>query len=166
MQIPPPVHTLQFSQKTDGTFSSHPIIFQSTLNVPLQIFLFHRRIVRKNPRLFHGSCHFNLVRRNPWRLYVTLRWRTYCEDHVRALESSKSFPTHYSFPRRLHKILGLFGWHSSSNYPTPSANIHDHSSRQSQGLCLCSHIKGHQAPDRRWYTSLNFKYSSPNIFSP
>jgi len=98
LQIPPPAHTLQSSQKTDGTFSSHPITFQGTLNVPLQIFLFHRRIVRKNPRLIHGSYRFNLVRYNPWRFYVALRWRTYREDHVCALESTKSVPTHHRFP--------------------------------------------------------------------
>ena len=72
LQIPPPAHTLRSSQKTDGTFSGHPIIFQSTLNVPLQIFLFHRRIVRENPRIFHGPCRFNLVRHDPWRLYFAL----------------------------------------------------------------------------------------------
>jgi hypothetical protein len=72
-QIPRPAHTLRSSQKTDGTFSSHPIIFQDALNVPLQVFLLHRRIVRKNTHLFHGSCRFNLVRRNLWWVHVALR---------------------------------------------------------------------------------------------
>lgn len=87
-QIPLPTHTLRSSRKTDGAFSSHPIIFQDPLNTPLQIFLFHRRIVHKNTCIFHGSCRFDLVRRNPRGLYVTLRWRTYREDHVCALESA------------------------------------------------------------------------------
>ena len=155
-QIPPPTHTLRSSRKTDGTFLSHSIIFQGTLNVPLQIFLFRRRIVRENPRLFHGSCYFNPFRRNPWRLHVTLRWRTYREDHVHTLESTKSVPTYYCFPRRLHKILGLLRWHSSSNHPTSPANIHDHGSRQGQRLYFCSYIKGDQTPNRRWYIYLNF----------
>ena len=71
-RIPRLARTPQSLQKTDGTFSSYPITLQGTLNVPLQIFLFHRRIVRKNTRLLHRSCHFNLVRYNPWRLYVAL----------------------------------------------------------------------------------------------
>jgi len=125
-QIHRPVHTPRSSQKTDGTFSSHPIIFQGTLNVSHQIFLFHRRIIHKNTRLFHGSCCFNLVRHNPWWLHVALRWRTYRKDHVCTLESAQPVPAHHCFPRRLHKILGLPRWHTSPNYSTPSANIHDH----------------------------------------
>ena len=165
----------------DSSASTHPAVFtkdgryvfkpsdhlpRRSQQVPLQIFLFRRRIVRKNTHIIHGICRFNIVRRNPWWLYVTFRWRAYREDHVCALEPAQPVPTHYRFPRRLYKILGLPGWHSSSNYPTPPSNIHDRSPRQGQGLYLRSHIEGHQAPNRRWYISFNFESFSPNSSFP
>lgn len=122
---------------------THPIIFLDSLKVSLQIFLFCRRIVRKNTCILHGSCRFNSVCRNPWLLKVALRRKPYREDHLCTLESPQPISTHYRFPRRLHKILGLLGWHSSSDYPTLSTDIHDCGPRQSQGAHLRHNIEGH-----------------------